>query len=571
MRQSQLLIPTVKEVPADAEVASHRLMLRAGLIRQVASGLYTWLPLGLRVVRKIESVIRTEMDRSGAQELSMPVVQPAELWRETGRWEKMGPELARLRDRHEREFCLGPTHEEIITDLFRREVRSYRQLPCNFYQIQTKFRDEVRPRFGVMRAREFVMKDAYSFAADQASFDATYQEMHRCYSRILTRMQLDFRAVEADTGNIGGANSHEFHVLADSGEDSIVYATEGDYAANLERAVSAPPPPRRAAAEVMREVATPGVTSIAQVAALLDAPTTQCLKALVIRGEEGPIVVMLRGDHELNPVKAQKIPGVRHPLEFAVAAEILAATGANPGSVGPVGLQAPLVVDPQAAAAADFICGANRDGYHYQGVNWGRDLPLADSQIQDLRNVVPGDPAPDGQGELRFLKGIEAGHIFQLGRTYSEAMQARVLDRDGKPLTPIMGCYGMGVTRLVAAVIEQHHDEGGILWPEPLAPFDVHVLALNYGKSTAVRTAADDLAAQLQEAGAAVLLDDRDERPGVKFADADLIGLPRRLVIGERGLKEGRVECRVGHGAKVEALRLEEALARLADGPRQAV
>lgn len=571
MRQSQLLIPTVKEVPADAEVASHRLMLRAGLIRQVASGLYNWLPLGLRVVRKIESIIRAEMDRSGAQELSMPVVQPAELWRETGRWEKMGPELARLRDRHEREFCLGPTHEEIITDLFRREVRSYRQLPCNFYQIQTKFRDEVRPRFGVMRAREFVMKDAYSFAADQASFDATYQEMHRCYSRILTRMQLDFRAVEADTGNIGGANSHEFHVLADSGEDRIVYATEGDYAANLERAVSAPPPPRPAAAEAMREVATPGVTSIAQVAALLDAPTTQCLKALVIRGEEGPIVIMLRGDHELNPVKAQKIPGAKRPLEFAVAAEILTATGANPGAIGPVGLQAPLVVDPQAAAAADFICGANRDGYHYQGVNWGRDLPLADSQIQDLRNVVPGDPAPDGQGELRFLKGIEAGHIFQLGRTYSEAMQARVLDRDGKPLTPIMGCYGMGVTRLVAAVIEQHHDEGGILWPEPLAPFDVHVLALNYGKSTAVRTAADDLAAQLQEAGAAVLLDDRDERPGVKFADADLIGLPRRLVIGERGLKEGRVECRVGHGAKVEALRLEEALARLADGPRQAV
>ena len=564
MRQSQLLIPTVKEVPADAEVASHRLMLRAGLIRQVAAGLYTWLPLGLRTVRKIESIIREEMDRSGAQELSMPVVQPAELWRETGRWEKMGPELARLRDRHEREFCLGPTHEEIITDLFRREVQSYRQLPCNFYQIQTKFRDEVRPRFGVMRAREFVMKDAYSFAADQASFDATYQEMHRCYSRILTRMQLDFRAVEADTGNIGGANSHEFHVLADSGEDTIVYATEGDYAANLERAVSAPPPPRPAAAEAMREVATPGVTSIAQVAALLDAPTTQCLKALVIRGEDGPIFIMLRGDHELNPVKAQKVPGTKHPLEFADAAEILAATGANPGSVGPVGLQAPLFVDPQAAAAADFICGANRDGHHYQGVNWGRDLPLADSQILDLRNVVPGDPAPNGQGELRFLRGIEAGHIFQLGRTYSEAMQARVLDRNGKPLTPIMGCYGMGVTRLVAAVIEQHHNDKGILWPEPLAPFDVHILALNHTKSAAVRETAEELAAQLQAAGLAVLLDDRDERPGVKFADADLIGLPRRLVIGERGLREGRVECRAGHGEKVEALAPNDAVAQLA-------
>ncbi len=570
MRQSQLLIPTIKEVPADAEVASHRLMLRAGLIRQVAAGLYTWLPLGLRVVRKIEAVIRQEMERSGAQEVCMPVVQPAELWRETGRWEKMGPELARLHDRHEREFCLGPTHEEIITDLFRREVHSYRQLPCNFYQIQTKFRDEVRPRFGVMRAREFVMKDAYSFAADQTSFDATYQEMHRCYSRILTRMQLDFRAVEADTGNIGGANSHEFHVLADSGEDTVVYATEGDYAANLERAVAAPPPPRPAATQAMREVATPGVTTIAQVAALLAAPAAQCLKALVIRGEAGPIVIMLRGDHELNLVKAQRIPGAKHPLQFADAAEIRAATGANPGSIGPVGLNAPLVVDPEAAAAADFICGANRDGRHYQGVNWGRDLPLADSQIQDVRNVAPGDPAPNGQGELRFLKGIEAGHIFQLGRTYSEAMQARVLDRDGKPLTPIMGCYGMGVTRLAAAVIEQHHNDDGILWPEPLAPFDVHILALNYGKSPSVREAADDLAAQLQGAGSAVLLDDRDERPGVKFADADLIGLPRRIVVGARGLGEGRVECRIGHGAAVEALPPGEAAARLAAPAQEA-
>ena len=563
MQQSQLLIPTIKEVPADAEVASHRLMLRAGLLRQVASGLYTWLPLGLRVVRKIEAIIREEMDRSGAQEVSMPVVQPAELWRETGRWEKMGPELARLRDRHEREFCLGPTHEEIITDLFRREVHSYRQLPCNFYQIQTKFRDEVRPRFGVMRAREFVMKDAYSFAADQASFDATYQEMHRCYSRILKRMQLDFRAVEADTGNIGGANSHEFHVLADSGEDTIVYATQGDYAANLERAVSAPPPPRGAATETLREVATPGVTTIVQVATLLDAPVTQCLKALVIRGEDGPIVIMLRGDHELNLVKAQKIPGAKQPLEFADGAEILAATGANPGSIGPLGLQVPLIVDPQAAAVADFVCGANRDGHHYQGVNWGRDLPLADNQVLDVRNVAPGDPAPNGQGELRFLRGIEAGHIFQLGRTYSEAMQAKVLDRDGKPVTPIMGCYGMGVTRLVAAVIEQHHNAGGILWPESLAPFDIHILALNYGKSSIVREAADHLAAQLEAGGLATLLDDRAERPGVKFADADLIGLPRRIVIGDRGLREGHIECRIGHGAEVETLAPAEAAARL--------
>ena len=563
MRQSQLLIPTLKEAPAGAEVASHQLMLRAGLVRQVAAGLYTWLPLGLRVIRRIEAIIREEMNRSGAQEVLMPVVQPAELWQESGRWEKMGPELARLADRHERDFCLGPTHEEIITDLFRREVHSYRQLPCNFYQIQTKFRDEVRPRFGVMRAREFTMKDAYSFAADQASFDATYREMHDCYSRILRRMQLDFRAVEADTGNIGGANSHEFHVLADSGEDTIAYASEGGYAANLERAVAAPPPPRPAPGESMGEVATPNMTTIAEVAQFLEAPVRRCVKTLAIRGEDSPILVILRGDHELNAIKAQKLPGAKQPLEFASEAEIRAATGAGPGSIGPVGVKVPVFVDLEAAAVADFICGANRDGHHLVGVNWSRDLPLDDTQVRDLRNVAVGDPAPNGQGELKFLKGIEVGHIFQLGDTYSQAMGASFLDREGKASVPIMGCYGMGVTRLVAAVIEQHHDAAGLRWPEALAPFDAHLLALNYGKSESVREAADGLLAELSAAGIETLLDDRPERPGVKFADADLLGLPKRVIIGERGLKQGCVEVRAGHGADPEQLAPAEATARL--------
>ncbi len=563
MRQSQLLIPTLKEAPAGAEITSHQLMLRAGLVRQVAAGLYTWLPLGLRVIRRIEAIIREEMDRSGAQEVLMPVVQPAELWQESGRWEKMGPELARLADRHGRDFCLGPTHEEIITDLFRREVHSYRQLPCNFYQIQTKFRDEVRPRFGVMRAREFTMKDAYSFAADQASFDATYRAMHDCYSRILHRMQLDFRAVEADTGNIGGANSHEFHVLAEAGEDTIVYASEGGYAANLERAVAAPPPPRSAPGKTMSEVATPGMTTIAEVARFLEAPVRRCVKALAIRGEDGPILVILRGDHELNIIKAQKLPGVKQPVEFASDEEIRAATGAGPGSIGPVGVQVPVFVDREAAALADFICGANRDGHHWVGVNWGRDLPLDEAQVVDLRNVAVGDPAPNGQGELKFLKGIEVGHIFQLGNTYSQAMAATFLDREGKASTPIMGCYGMGVTRLVAAVIEQHQDAAGLRWPEALAPFDVHLVALNYSKSEAVRQAADALLAELAAAGIETLLDDRSERPGVKFADADLLGLPKRVIIGERGLNQGHVEVRAGHGMDVEQVALAQVQARL--------
>ncbi|MCY4564089.1 MAG: proline--tRNA ligase, partial [Gammaproteobacteria bacterium] len=544
----QLFVPTLKEDPAQAEVISHRLMLRAGLIRSVAAGLYTWLPLGLRVIRKIEAIAREELNASGAQEVSMPVVQPAELWQQSNRWEKMGPELLRMKDRHARDFCLGPTHEEIITDLFRREIHSYRQLPCNFYQIQTKFRDEVRPRFGVMRAREFTMKDAYSFHESQQSFDETYREMHACYTRILQRMQLNFRAVEADTGNIGGSNSHEFHVLAQSGEDIIVHASDGDYAANLERARAAPPGEPQEPTEKISEVETPDQTTIAAVAEFLGLPPERCLKTLIVRGDTGLVALLLRGDHELNEVKASKLPGIEFPLAFASDEEILAATGANPGSVGPVGLDLPVYVDREARAVADFVCGANRDGWHFRGVNWKKDVPIDDSRIADIRNVLPGDKAPDGQGELRLLRGIEVGHIFQLGTIYSEAMQATFLDREGQSSAPIMGCYGMGITRLVAAIIEQNHDERGICWPEPTAPFHVHIVALNYGKSEAVKRTADELLAQCTADGIDALLDDRDERPGVKFAEADLLGIPHRITVGERGLKNGKVEYRHRRG-----------------------
>jgi prolyl-tRNA synthetase len=539
-----MLIPTTKENPSDAEVMSHRLMLRAGIVRQVASGLYIWLPLGILVLRKIEAIVREEMVRSGAQELLMPVVQPAELWRESQRWDKMGPEMMRMQDRHGRDFCLGPTHEEIITDLFRREIHSYKQLPCNFFQIQTKFRDEIRPRFGVMRTREFIMKDGYSFHLDQASFDETYAEMYDCYSRIFTRMQLDFRAVEADTGNIGGSNSHEFQALAEVGEDVIAYATEGDYAANIEKAVAAPPPARPEPGETMVEIATPDQTTIAQVATFLDRPAATCVKTLLVKGTESFVALVLRGDHELNVIKAEKLDGVLAPLELATESEVQAATGAQPGSVGPVNLQTSMYVDPEAAALADFVCGANRDGFHYQGVNWERDVPLEAARITDIRNVVQGDKAPDGQGTIEFLRGIEVGQIFQLGSIYSEPMQATVLDQNGDSVAPIMGCYGIGITRVVASVIEQNHDDDGICWPEPVAPVHVHILALNYGKSQAVREAADDLYQRCLNLEIEVLLDDRDERPGVKFADADLIGIPHRITIGERSLKEGNVEYR---------------------------
>ncbi len=545
MRASALLIPTLKETPADAEIASHRLMLRAGLIRRLAAGMYTWLPLGLRVLRKVEAIIRDELNRSGAQEVLMPFVQPAELWLESGRWEAMGPDMLRLKDRHERDFCLGPTHEEVITDIVRKEVRSYKQLPCNLYQINFKFRDEIRPRFGVMRAREFLMKDGYSFHLDEESFAATYREMHACYGRILNRMQLDFRAVLADTGNIGGSTSHEFQVLANSGEDRIAFSNGSDYAANVEEAEAlAPKEPRATPSAALTKVATPNVHSIGDVAAFLGIEPSRTLKTLVLAGIEGPVALVLRGDHELNEVKARKLPGVLQPVTFASETTLRASVGCGAGSLGPVGLEIPVYVDRTAAAMADFVCGANTDGYHYTGANWGRDAALDATRIVDLRNVVDGDPSPDGRGTLSITRGIEVGHIFQLGRKYSEALNATVLDRDGATQTLIMGCYGMGVTRLVGAIIEQCHDDDGIVWPTPVAPFLVHVLGLNYTKSDEVRRAADRIAAELEAAGHEVLLDDRDERPGVKFADADLLGIPHRVVVGDRNLKTGQVEYR---------------------------
>ena len=570
MRQTALLLPTLKEDPADADVISHRLMLRAGLIRQLASGLYTWLPLGLKVLRKVERIIREEMDRSGGQEVSMPVVQPAELWMETGRWQKMGDEMLRMQDRHDRDFCLGPTHEEVITDLFRREVHSYKQLPVNFYQIQTKFRDERRPRFGVMRAREFTMKDAYSFHLDQASFDVTYDEMYQCYERILTRMELKFRAVQADTGNIGGDTSHEFHVLANSGEDTIAYSDTGTYAANLEKAAAQRPDRASPGTQTMSRVDTPNSKTIEAVASLLGLPVEQNLKTLIVEADpedtdnpSGLVAIILRGDHELNEIKAAKLPGVRSPLAFAQEEAITRAMGASVGSLGPVNCAIPMFVDPSAAAVADFVCGANEDGVHLQGVNWQRDVVLNEQQIVDVRNVVEGDMAPDGQGKIQFLRGIEVGHIFQLGDSYSASMQATVLDHDGNSVTPTMGCYGMGVTRLVAAVIEQNHDDNGITWPTPLAPFQLHIIALNGHKSDAVKEASEALYAQAVAAGVEALLDDRAERPGVKFAEADLVGIPHRVVIGDRGLKNGAVEYRLRSDAEATEIPLEDVLSKL--------
>jgi prolyl-tRNA synthetase len=486
----------------------------------------------------------------------MPVVQPAELWQESGRWQKMGDEMLRMQDRHERDFCLGPTHEEVITDIFRREIHSYKQLPINFYQIQTKFRDERRPRFGVMRAREFMMKDAYSFHLDQASFDATYQEMYDCYSRILTRMQLTFRPVQADTGNIGGDNSHEFHVLASSGEDTIAYAAGGTYAANLEKATALAPSSAPAPAEDLERIDTPNEKTIDAISKRLNLPANRCVKTLVAKGNEGPVAIILRGDHELNEIKAAKLPNIVAPLTFADEKEIVASTGVRPGSLGPVNCKIDYLVDRDAAALADFVCGANEDAVHFTGANWHRDCPLEDKQIVDARNVVEGDTAPDGKGTIEFLRGIEVGHIFQLDKAYSAPLEASVLDKEGTSQIPIMGCYGMGVTRLVAAVIEQNHDEDGILWPQPLTPYDLHIVALNPQKSTAVREAAEKLYADAIAAGLEVLLDDRDERPGVKFADADLIGIPQRLVVGDRGLKNDVVEYKLRHEASATEVSL---------------
>jgi prolyl-tRNA synthetase len=547
MHASQYLIATFKETPADAEIVSHQLMLRAGMIRKLAAGLYTWLPMGLRVLRKVEGIVREEMNRSGAQEVLMPAVQPAELWRESGRWDAMGQEMLRMTDRHAREFCFGPTHEEIITDLIRNEIHSYKQLPANFYQIQTKFRDERRPRFGVMRAREFLMKDAYSFHLDEASLKQTYEVMHDTYSRIFTRLGLDFRPVLADTGAIGGSGSHEFHVLADSGEDAIAFSTESDYAANVEKAESLPPQGARpAASAAMALIETPGQHSIEEVSAFLEVEPAQTLKTLVVRGTnaegepEGVVALVLRGDHELNEIKAEKLPQVSTPLTFASDDEIRAAVGCSAGSIGPVDIGIPLIADRDAAHTADFICGANEDGKHLTGVNWGRDL--AEPEVADLRNVVEGDASPDGKGVLTIKRGIEVGHIFQLGSKYSEAMKATVLDENGKSAVMTMGCYGIGVSRVVAAAIEQNHDDKGIIWPAPIAPFQIALLPMNMQKSEPVRETADRLYRELTEAGYEVLFDDRGERPGVMFADMELIGIPHRIVVGDRGLKDGSVE-----------------------------
>ena len=542
MRLSRFLTATLKETPADAEVVSHRLMLRAGMIRRLASGLYTWLPLGLRVLRRVEAVVRDEMERSGALEILMPTVQPAELWQESGRWEQYGPELLRFTDRHGRGFCLGPTHEEIITDLARREIRSYRQLPVCFYQIQGKFRDEIRPRFGVMRAREFLMKDAYSFHLDETSLQTTYETLFAAYERIFRRLGLEFRPVLADSGAIGGQLSHEFHVLADAGEDLIACSDGSDYAANIELAEALPPTGERARpTETMEVVETPGAASINEVAALLGIEPGRCLKTLLVVGEESPVVALcLRGDHELNEIKAAKLPGVASPLQFADSEAILEAAGCREGSLGPVGLDLPIVADHAALQLADFVCGANRDGAHLRGVNWDRDLP--EPTAADIRNVVEGDPSPDGRGRLFLRRGIEVGHVFQLGRKYSEALGATCLDEQGRAVTMSMGCYGIGVSRIVAAAIEQHHDARGILWPEAMAPFQVGLLPMNMHKSQRLRKAAEGLYERLTAAGIDCLFDDRKERPGSMFAHFDLIGIPHRLVLSERGLDQGVVE-----------------------------
>jgi prolyl-tRNA synthetase len=545
MRLSQYPINTVKETPAEAELVSHQLMLRAGLIRRLAAGIYNWLPMGLRTLRKVEAIVRQEMNRAGAFEMLMSAVQPAELWQESGRWKDYGPELLRLKDRHDRDFVVGPTHEEVITDIARRELKSYRQLPVNFYQIQTKFRDEIRPRFGVMRGREFIMKDAYSFHLDQASLSEGYAAMRAAYTAMFRRMGLDFRVVQADNGAIGGSGSEEFQVLAASGEDAIAVSDGDEFAANVELAATLPSmTPRPAPAAALTKVATPGARTIADLTAQLAIPPSRCLKTLLVAGTGGsPVALIVRGDHELNAVKAQKLAGVASPLRLASAAEVRAACGCEPGYIGPLGLvNVPSYADHAALAASDFVIGANEKDMHWTGVNWRRDLP--EPVPADLRNVVAGDPSPSGKGRLSIVRGIEVGHIFQLGRKYSASMNATVLDEAGAPVQMLMGCYGVGVTRIVAAAIEQNHDERGIIWPDPIAPFHVVLVPLNLEKSAAVRSAADALYSQLGAHGIEVLYDDRDARPGVKFADAELLGIPHRVVIGERGLKAGTLEYR---------------------------
>lgn len=562
MRTSQFLLSTLKETPSDAVVISHQLMLRAGMIRKLASGLYTWLPMGLRVLRKVETVVREEMNAAGALEVLMPAIQPAELWQESGRWVQYGPELLRVKDRNDREFCVGPTHEEVITDLARNELNSYKQLPINMYQIQTKFRDEIRPRFGLMRGREFIMKDAYSFHADQASLQETYDRMHQAYCNVFSRLGLNFRPVQADTGSIGGTGSHEFHVLADSGEDDIAFSNVSDYAANIEKAEAIPREKERlAATETMRLVDTPDTKTIDALVQGFGLAIEKTIKTLVVHAaEEGKLIALIvRGDHELNEIKAANLELVASPLQMANEAEIRAAIGAGPGSLGPVNLPIPCIIDRSVALMSDFAAGANIEDKHYFGVNWERDLPLP--EVADLRNVVAGDPSPDGQGTLEIKRGIEVGHIFQLGTKYSEAMNCQVLGENGKPVTLTMGCYGIGVSRVVAAAIEQNFDERGIRWNDALAPFQIALVPLRY-ETEQVREATDKLYAELTAAGYEVLLDDRDKKtsPGIKFADMELIGIPHRVVVSDRGLAEGNLEYKSRAETDAQAVPLADIL-----------
>ncbi len=570
MRLSQYPLTTLKEIPADAEVISHQLMVRTGMIRRLAAGLYTWLPFGLKTLRKVERIVREEMDRSGALEVCMPTVQPAELWKESGRWSEYGPELLRFKDRHEREFAYGPTHEEVITDIARRELHSYKQLPVNFYQIQFKFRDEIRPRFGVMRAREFIMKDAYSFHISEASLNDGYRAMSEAYVRIFTRLGLKFRAVQADGGSIGGSSSQEFHVLAESGEDAIVFSDADDYAANLEMAATLPVTGLKASAsQPLTKVATPNARSIADLCTQLCIKPAECVKTLLVDAADGGVVALVvRGDHELNAVKAQKLPGVAHPLRMASPQRIRESLASEPGYIGPIGLKISLYVDHAAAHLTDFVCGANEKDAHYTGANWGRDLP--EPSAVDMRNVVAGDPSPSGQGTLQIARGIEVGHIFKLGQKYSAALKAVVQDETSKSATMWMGCYGIGITRVVAAAIEQNHDANGICWPEAIAPFNLVLVPLGYQKSPQVRAVADRLYAEFVAAGIDVLLDDRDVRPGVKFADSELLGIPHRIVIGDRGLEAGTLEYRHRRATTSIELALTGAVAFVCDKAQSA-
>lgn len=569
MRTSQFLISTVKETPSDAEVISHQLMLRAGLIRKVASGLYNWLPLGLRTLRKVERIVREEMDNSGAMEVLMPAIQPAELWQESGRWELYGPELLRVNDRHNREFCVGPTHEEVITDLIRREIKSYKQLPANFYQIQTKFRDEIRPRFGVMRSREFIMKDAYSFHVGQESLQETYDVMHQTYTNIFSRLGLDFRPVLADTGSIGGATSHEFHVLAESGEDDIAFSDSSDYAANVELAEALSPEGELAAPSVeMTTVDTPNAKTIDELVEQFNQQIEKTVKTLIVKASEESesefVALLVRGDHELNEIKAEKLSQVESPLEFASEEEIRALIGAGPGSLGPVGLSIPCIVDRTVAKTSDFSAGANIDGKHLFGINWNRDVDLP--EVADIRNAIEGDPSPCGQGTLVIKRGIEVGHIFQLGQKYSAALKAEVLDQNGKAATMDMGCYGIGVTRVIAAAIEQNNDENGIIWPDAIAPFHIALIPMQYDKSAEVKELTDNLYQELRQAGYDVILDDRDKKtsPGVKFADMELMGIPHRVVISPRGIEAGTLEYKGRREEEKQDIKIDELVAMLA-------